>query len=183
MAANCVNYNCDDLSPFLLNDTCKKGYPGGAKDAIFFDCDAGITDYSDGNAILAAIAAGTALEVFNLKIRLNKGSAVTVESPVDCSPVQVVDYTRTGTIFDGNVNSTNDYAWETLLSGRTIGSMLFNNCGEGGTRSTLIDAEISFQGDKVFPGESEFQRYEIDFNWKGLDTMAKTIPTPNGVFV
>lgn len=182
MADNCVNYNCDALQEFLLNTNCRKGYPGGAKDAVFFDCDAGVTDYTDGVQVLAALAADKAVFVKNVKIRLNKGAAVTTESPVDCSPPAVIDYNRNGTIFDGNINSTNDAAWEVLFDGRTIGSMLFSNCGEGGDRATLIDAEVSFSGDKVYPGESEFQRYEVDFAWKGLGKMAKTINAPAGVF-
>lgn len=183
MADNCVNYNCDALSEFLLNTNCKKGYPGGSKNAVLFDCDAGVTDYSDGVQVLAAIAAGKAIELQNVKIRLTKGSAVTTESPVDCSPPIVIDYNHAGTIFDGNVNSTNDDSWQVLLDGRTIGSMIFYNCGEGAAgRTTLIDAEIGFNGDKVFPGQSEFQRYEIDFAWTGLGKMAQTISTPAGVF-
>lgn len=185
MAVECVNYNCDALEEFLLNTNCKKGYPGGAKHAILFDCDSGLSgdDFSNGTLVLAALAADKAVSLENVKIRLTKGSATTVESPVDCSPPIVIDYAHAGTIFDGNVNSTNDSAWQVLLDGRTIGAMLFFNCGEGSSgRSTLIEAEISFNGDKVFPGQSEFQRYEIDFAWTGLGHMAKTISTPPGVF-
>lgn len=183
MADNCVNYNCDALEEFLLNTNCKKGYPGGAKDVIFFDCDAGVTDYESGTLVQAALDSNKAVRLQNVKIRLTKGSAVTVESPVDCSPPIVIDYTHAGTIFDGNVNSTNDSAWQVLFDGRTIGSMLFQNCGEGsGGRATLIDAEIGFSGDKVFPGQSEFQRYEVDFSWTGLGHMAQTINSPAGIF-
>lgn len=185
MANNCVNYNCDALEEFLLNINCKKGYPGGAKSAVFFDCDAGLSgdDYSNGTLVQAAINNGKAIELQNVKIRLTKSSAVTVESPVDCSPPMVIDYNHAGTIFDGNVNSTNDASWQVLLDGRTIGSMLFLNCGEGASaRATLIEAEISFNGGKVFPGQNEFQRYEIDFAWTGLGHMAKTISAPAGIF-
>lgn len=181
--ANCVNYNCDDFPDFELNVNCKKGYPGGANKLVLFDCDHQVTDFENGTQILAEIAAGRAVLIENLKIRVNKGSPVTVESPVDCAPDVVTDYTRTGSVFDSNISATNDTGWETLLSGRTVGALLFYNCGEGDdARSTLIDAEISFSGDKVFPGANEFQRYEIDFTWKGLYTMAKTINTPVGVF-
>lgn len=180
--ADCLNYNCDPIGDHAILDACKKGIKGGAKDIIFFSCGYTTTDFTNGTQIQSDIDGNLAKLIQNVTFSFGKPSDQTVDSLVACSPQISVNKEWSGAIVDGNVMADNDDFWDSLMCGPTIGAMLVLNCGEEGETATLIDAEISFSGGKVFPATNkEFQRYEIDLKWVSCYN-PRTISAPANVW-
>lgn len=181
--ANCINYNCDDLQPHLLNQDCGDPLLGGLSDAVLFDCDHTVTDFTNGTQVLANIAAGKAWKVQNIKVGIPAGNPVEIDSLKACGTQTLVTYERTGTWVDGNVNNFNitDF-YNPLFRGRSIGGMILKECGAGDSKVTLIDHEITFRGDRIIPDNNkELQKFEATFSWKSKD-MNERINEPVGVF-
>ena len=181
--ANCINYNCDDLQPHILNEDCGDPLLGGLSDAVLFDCDHLVTDFTNGTQVLAEIAANRAWLVENIKVGIPRGAPTEIDSFRACGTQTLVNYVRTGTWIDGNVNNFNiaDF-YNPLFRGRSIGAMILKECGNPNSKVTLIDSEITFRGDRIIPdNNNELQRFEADFTWKSKD-MSEQINEPVGVF-
>lgn len=181
--ANCVNYNCDDLQPHTINEDCGDPLLGGLSDAVIFDCDHQVTDFTNGTQINAEIAASRAWLVKNIKVGIPLPTPVEIDSLKACGVQTLVNYDRTATWTDGNVNNFNtvDF-YGPLLKGRTAGAVLLKECGNPNSKATLIDAETSFRGGKIVPdNNNELQRYEITLAWKSK-TDPESINEPAGVF-
>lgn len=182
--ANCINYNCDDLQPHTLNEDCGEPILGGLSDAVIFDCDHQVTDFTNGTQVLAEIAANRAWKARNIKVGIPLPSPVEIDSLKACGTQTLVTYERTATWIDGNVNNFNtvDF-YGPLLRGRSVGAILLNECGNTSSKVTLINAEVTFRGGKIVPDNNkELQRYEITLSWKDKD-MEESINEPVGVFV
>ncbi len=181
--ANCVNYNCDDLEPHVLNENCGDPILGGGSDMVIFDCDHLVTDFTNGTQILAEIAANRAWIAENVKIGIPLPTPVEIDSLKACGTQTLVNYDRTGTLTDGNVNNFNIVDFYTpLLRGRSIGAMIINECGNPNSKVTLIDDEITFRGGRVLPNNNnELQMFDIIFSWKSKDEPTQ-INEPVGVF-
>ena len=178
--ANCLNYNCDDLLDHQLNALCGEPILGGAKNLVFLDCDHQLTNPSSGTQINAEVAAGRARLVKNVTFDIPRASATKIESPIACSPDVIVNYDRTFNLVDGNVNDDNIDFYNVLISGRSIGGLIIQECGAD--QVTWIDDEIVFEGDRILPKTNkEFQRFEVTGSW-----LSKTMPhiyaSPTGVF-
>lgn len=177
--ATCLDYGCaDEIQAQLLND-CEQEVLGGASAAVVLPCGHTITDPSDGTAINALIASGDARLYENLKIGIDLPSAVEIESNIACRPPKRVTDERSGTWIDGNVNSNNVSAYDSLKN-NTIGGLIISECDSG--KVTFINEPLSFSGGRILPPtDSEFQRFEMVFKWK-----SRTEPTihdaPVGVF-
>lgn len=180
---NCINYNCDDLQPHTLNEDCGDPLLGGLSDAVIFDCDHTVTDFTNGTQVLANIAANRAWIAKNIKVGIPLPSEVEIDSLKACGTQTLVTYNRTATWTDGNVNNFNtvDF-YGPLLRGRSIGAMILKECGNPNSKVTLIDSEITFRGGKIIPdNNSELQRYEIIASWKDKND-SESINQPVGVF-
>lgn len=182
--AYCINYNCDPLGIHTLNEDCGDELLGGLSDAVLFDCNHTVTDFTNGTQINSNIAAGRAWLVRNIKVGLNAGSPVNIDSLKACGTQTLVTYERSGSWIDGNVNAENiDDFYNPLFRGRSIGAMLLKECGNSSAKATLITAEITFVGDRIVPdNNNELQRFEATFNWKDKN-MPTQINEPAGVFV
>lgn len=182
--ANCINYNCDPIGEHTLNAACGIELLGGMSDAILLDCNHTVTNPSSASQINANIASGNARLVKNIKIGLALGSAVKVDALIACGTARIVTYDRSGTLIDGNVNSANVAFYNTLFSGRKLGGIILNECGQEDTNPqvTWIDSEVEFTGDRIVPDNNkEFQKFEGTFTW-----ISKRMPNiyaqPIGIF-
>lgn len=181
--ANCINYNCDDLQPHTLNADCVEPLLGGLSDAVIFDCDHQVTDFTNGTQVNAEIAAGRAWLVQNIKVGIPAPSPIEIDALKACGTMTLVNYDRTATWTDGNVNNFNTVDFYCpLLRGRTIAAIILRECGNPDSMVTLINDEISFRGGKIVPdNNSELQRYEITLSWKSKCD-PESINEPVGVF-
>lgn len=169
--ADCIDYSCnDELGTQLLN-LCGEELLGGSSAAVLLECNHQLTDPSSGTQIAAEIAAGRATLVRGIKVGIAKPTPIEVESNVACGTTKLVNYDRTGTLVDGNVNAANMTFYSKIFGGRTFGGMILFLCGtqesENGELVEWIDAAITFTGGKVLPtGNNEFQRFDGDFKWR-----------------
>lgn len=183
---NCVNYDCNDpLGTQLLND-CGEELLGGGSGALLLECDHQLTDPSSAVEIAAEIAAGRATLFKNVKIGIDQASPIEVDSNVSCGTSKLVNYDRTGTWIDGNVNSANVTLYDKVYSGRTFGGMVIYQCGtaeaDSGELVEWIDAAITVTGSKLLPNtNNEFQTFNGTFKWR-KKTMPSLHTAPVGIF-
>jgi len=178
--ANCVNYNCtDDLNDQVLLN-CDDDMLGGASAVIFLACDHTVTDPSVAAQITDAIAAGKAWKYTDVAVSITKATAVKITPPAGCATEKVINYERSGTYKDGNVNSTNILNYDVLFKGAPLGGMIIYECGA--SRVTWINAKIQFEGDRLLPeSNKEIQMFDASFNW--LQPEMPTIHAlPVGIF-
>jgi hypothetical protein len=180
--ANCVGYNCSDFEEFLLND-CSEELLGGQDQAVLIKCGTIISDPSDGTEILAQIALGNAVLIQNVKVGIDAPSPIEVDSNIALRSSKVVNYDRTATWMDGNVNNNNvNTFYPSILNGAAIGGAIIYENGNDTKAVTFINEPIQMVGGRILPADNnEFQRFEATLKWKSL-----TDPTrhaaPSGVF-
>lgn len=181
--AQCA-YNCDDLPAYdSALAGCTLTRSGGSSDIVFLLCGHGITDFSDGTQINAAIDAGTAKLLSNLKIGLAKGSPNTIDPVTSCGTSRVLNNTYTGTIFDAKVNETNGEYWNAVTAGYIFEGAILSNCTTEGQTDIafVIENQISVSGSLVSPDvNTDLLRFEMDFTWTG--TGAQIVAAPTGVW-
>ena len=178
----CIDYNCSDLEDHLMND-CAEELLGGQDQVVLLDCDHTITDPSNGTQINANIASGTAILVKNVKVGLDAPSPIELDSNIANRPSKLVNYDRTGTYMDGNVNNHNvNVFYPSWLAGRSLGGMIIYENGNDTKAVTWIDEPIYATGGRILPADNnEFQRFEVGFKWKNK-TDPKRYAAPTGVF-
>lgn len=178
----CVDYLCNDLETHLLND-CSEELLGGQDQAVIYKCAANITDPSDGAQILAAIAAGDAVLVKNIKVGIDAPSPIEIDSNIALRTAKVANYDRTATWMDGNINNQNvNTFYPSWWNGTPIGGAIIYENGNSTKAVTWINSPIQGIGGRILPPDNnEFQRFEGTLKWKNL-----TDPTrhaaPAGVF-
>ena len=180
--SNCIDYNCNDLEIHLMND-CAEELLGGQDQVILLDCDHTVTDPSDGASILANISAGTAFLVQNVKVGLDAPSPIEQDSNIANRPSKLVNYDRTLSYVDGNINNHNvNTFYPSWLTGRALGGMIVYENGNDTKAVTWIDAPIYATGGRILPPDNnEFQRVEVVGKWKSK-TDPKRYNAPTGVF-
>jgi hypothetical protein len=177
--SNCISYNCDELEEHLLND-CEEEIQGGFPSLVILDCGHEVTDPSNGDQIEAAIAAGKAVVVKNVKFGLDARSPIQIDSNIACRPQKLVNYDNTASLIDGNVNNQNMAFYESLFGGRAIAGIIALNCATG--KVWWYNNSMYATGSLIQPNtDDEFMRYEGSFAWKG-----KSLPlqytAPAGIF-
>ncbi len=179
----CTNYNCSDISPQVLND-CGNPLEGGFDQAVVFDCDATTTDYTNGTTIAADIASGAAVLYQNIKAGIDAPSPNEIDPLVAGQEARPVNYARTASWVDANVNTSSSAAYDTLnaTSGITAAAILFHLAS--GEQAVLVDPPKGalFKGGLIVPNDtSDAARYEFTANWK--DPNDPTVQAvPSGVF-
>jgi len=171
MAADCIDYSCNEVLGSQLLNICGEELLGGSSAFIFLECNHQLTDPSSATQIATEIAAGRATLVKNVKVGINKPSPIEVDSNVACGTSVLVNYDRTGSLVDGNVNNSNVTFYNKVFNGRSFGGLILYLCGtldsKQGELVEWIDAAVTFTGGKVLPtGNNEFQRFEGDFKWR-----------------
>ena len=182
--ANCINYNCaDELGVQELLD-CDGDNLGGASAVIFLACNHTITDPSDEAQIATNISNQTAWLYKDVEIGIGKASAVKITPPSGCAVEKVINYNRSGTYRDGNVNATNITNYNALFNGTPLGGMIIFECAanDGVGQVTWIDAEVTFEGDRVLPvSQTEIQVFDATFMWINK-YMPMIYAVPPGIF-
>lgn len=186
MSDNCLNYDCNDPLGNHLPNTCGEELLGGGGGALLLECDHQLTDPSSAIEIAAEIAAGRATLFENVKIGIDAASPIEVDSNVACGTTTLVNYDRTGTWIDGNVNSNNVTLYDKVFSGRTFGGLIIYQCGtaeaESGELVEWINSAIKFTGSKLLPNNNnEFQTFTGAFKWR-KKTMPSLHTAPTGIF-
>lgn len=181
----CISYNCTDpIGEHTMND-CGTERQGGASAALLFACGSLPTDPTNGIEINALIAAGNAWKIENVNVSYEAASPVTIDSNVPCQPPVLINYDRTGTLVDTNVNENNVEFYNNVFSGkRKFGGMLIIECGnEDDPKAKYIDKTISWTGSDIMPNNnSEWQRFEAAFSWKTRKPNVLIVNVPQGVF-
>lgn len=181
--ADCYSYNCDDaLGSHTIND-CNSSTKGGYPNILLVACGTTLTDPSDEVEVQAAIDAGTAFPIKNVKAALPAPTATTVDSMIANEPPVVASYEFAGTLMDQNVNSPNLTFYNNMYDGRTFGAIYLHNKNEGIMYGWT--EVITFQGGMVLPdSKSELERFESTFNFSALP--GENAPTrytePAGIF-
>lgn len=176
---SCVSYNCDPLQTHLLNN-CENENTGGFPHVIIYDCSATTTDYSNPTTVAADIAAGRAVLVRNVKIGFPAASAVNIDSNIACRTPKVVNYDRSMSLIDGNVNSQNIVFYNSIFSGRAIKAIQAYNCDTG--KTFVVEGNITSQGSLILPdSDNEFMRFEGTFSWKSINNPV-IYNAPAGIF-
>lgn len=177
--ASC-RYNCDEIGEYENTlDNCSIYRAGGSSNLYILECDHEITDPTSQAQIDAAVAAGQATLVQNVKSGFAAGSPITVAPVTSCGSDVVVNNEVTGTIYDSKVTELNTAFWLTWTGGRVAGGIIMGVCPTDGLEDMLIyiDAEITFSGGLVLPDTSaDVIRYEINFTFrkKQIETLADT---------
>lgn len=171
--ANCITYNCDDLGEYdsSMGSCAARVRKSGASTIYLLECGHEITDPSNATQVNAALEAGLAKEITGVKFGFNDPTPVTSPATTSCGTEEVVDYTRTATLEDYKVTTTNTAFWNTAKK-RAYGGLLIMQCATEGLTDqvTWVDAEVTVQAFKKFPNtSSEAQSYTVNFAWKGLD--------------
>jgi len=179
----CTNYNCTDILPQVLN-TCGELVEGGFDQAVIFDCDATTTDYTNGTEVAADITAGRAVIYKNIKSGIDAPSANEIDVMVAGQEPRAVNYSRTATWVDANVNTSSSAAYDTLdaTSGITVKAILFHLAS--GENTILVDPPKGciFKGGLIVPNDvSDAARYEYTASWKDPNSPSVKA-VPSGVF-
>jgi hypothetical protein len=139
------NYNCAD-TPAYDNSIEECGALirlAGADTMVLLECDHGITDASDSVQIQAAIDAGRAHLLEELKIGFDEPSPVNAPAKrTSCGTIPIINYTRGLTIEDYKITTTNNTFWD-VVKGRVYGGAIIIACSTDGLSDVafFIDEE------------------------------------------
>lgn len=181
--ANCVTYGCEDTLGDHTLVLCDEYKPGGVVGAILLECGHSITDPSNPTQISAAIAAGEATLVENIKVGGGEPSPQEQDSPIAGGNPILTRYDHEYTYTDANVNAENVDFYNQVFSGRRFGGIVLHE--KEAEQVTFIDKEINFQGGLVKPeGTNEFQRFVGKFKYqtKPNEVISSIHEIPAGIF-
>ena len=179
--ADCPSYNCSDLEAYDPGDSCAT-YNGGVQKVILYKCGLD-TDWTNGTEVQAAINAGDAVLLENVKINWDAPSAETSSSYVACVTDTPSIYNHSVTFIDRNVQSASItfYNSANAATGYTLGGALFWECDA--ERVTQADYPMLLTGGRVMPDQNtDRQRFEHTLTWRTTSGSMPIISTPAGIF-
>jgi hypothetical protein len=184
--ANCINYECDDALGTHLQNDCGEELLGGSSGILLLECDHQLTDPSSASEINAEIAAGRATLITSIKVGMDAASAIEVDSNVSCGSQVLVNYDRTFSLVDGNVNNNNIDMYNQMFKGHKLGGVVLYLCGtaeaDAGEKVLWIDTAVNAVGSLIVPNQNtEFQRFEGTFRWRSKNNPAM-YTAPVGIF-
>ncbi len=161
--ANCLNYNCAELPDYseTIASCGSKVRLSGASYIILIECGTDeIANPSSASEINAAIAAGWATVVANVKVGFGDPSAVTQDPITSCSTAITVNFTRSITIKDYKVVTENTAFWNAAKR-RSFAQMIIFECETDGLDPlvSFIDSEITVESKRVFPDTNDQAQY------------------------
>lgn len=181
---SCNSLNCTELPDYATND-CDEVLLGGSDQIVVLECGSGVTDPSNAAQIQAAITAGTAKLIQNVKFGIALPSAVDLPVTVSGQPPKVGTYDHTANLYDANVNATNMTFYNELCKGRQIEGVLayMNSENTPSCRWIAPPASIFAKGGYTSPDDStDVQHYEITLSWKDQNANPEFVTTPAGIF-
>lgn len=179
---NCTSYNCDPLSPQVLND-CGAILNGSGAEVVVFSCGNLPTDPTDGTEVSASITAGTAVLFKEVMVELPEGSPQESASYVAGGQTRVSTVERTVTWTDANVNEYSHSAYDAMdyANGQTVGALLIKLYEEDVCLYITPNvAGIAFKG-SLTGSDSEALRYVYTAGWKNK-LNPRIVAEPSGVF-
>lgn len=181
---SCNSLNCTELPNYTTND-CDEVLLGGSDQIIIFECGSQVTDPSNSAQVQAAITAGTAKLIQNVKFGIGLPAGVDLPVTVSGQPPKVGTYDHTASLYDANVNATNMTFYNELCKGRQIEAVLayMNSETTPSCRWMAPPASMFAKGGYTSPDDStDVQRYEITFSWKDQNANPEFVTTPAGIF-
>lgn len=176
----CASYCDTGLEPHDLV-ICGEYKLGGIPAIIIGSCASVLVDPSDGEEVLAALAAGTAVLVEDIRFALPAGSPIEVDSPVGCGVSLRINEDRTATMYDANVTDQNN-AFYNLLNQQRVGYIMAYSCDSGKVIYINPPVGITTSANFIIPEQNnELQRYEITFSWRQKEIPSQ-FTAPAGVF-
>ena len=177
-----ANYCFADL-PEFVQVQCNDYKVGGGSAIAFLETDqTSITDFTSASEWNAAIAAGEATVVKDIKIDFPAGSPATQENPVGCGPENIIvgfDFTLTYT--DANVSADNDAAYA-AINGRTL-HVVFYECETEEIRVIERDCIITALPATLPASNKQFQQYTVSIEWSSpADWYPVRYTAPTGIF-
>lgn len=180
---SCTSLNCSELPDHEAND-CNVVLPGGSSDIIILECGSNVTDPSDETQIQAAITAGTAKLIENVKFGIALPTSVDAPVTISGEPPQTVTYDRTATIYDANVNAVTMPFYDAVGGGRSIEGIIayMNSEAVPTVRFITAPGAIKAKGGYTSPDDSaDVQHFELTFSWKNINNPTYAT-APAGIF-
>jgi hypothetical protein len=177
--ANCPPSGCfDNWADLGESDLCFSRKEGGINQAIIFKCgvqrsdivDTYDTDSLDNAKIEALIASGDAKLIPGVQITINAPSELTAPSGNPCIGETAINYDRSLTWQDFNVNRNRNEFYNSInaAKGFPIGGLLLKHCADD--MITYIEGDLKFNGGRQSPEQSsDAQFYEFNVTWRAKD--------------
>lgn len=183
---NCLNYECDDVLGIHNPNECGEELLAGISGTLLLECNHQITDPSSAVQIAAEIAAGRATLLDGLMIGIDDPSPVMFTSNIVGGTEKPINYDRSGTMIDANVNANNITLYNNLLGGKVMGGAIQYLKGTeestGGAKVLWIDASLTFSGGlPIKNNNDETMRFSTKFTWRKKD-MPQMYSAPVGIF-
>lgn len=176
--ANCLNYNCAELPDYseTIASCGSKIRLSGASNLILIECGTNeISNPSSAAEINAALAAGWATLVSNIRIGFGDPSPISQDPITSCSTAITINYARSIVSKDYKVVAENTAFWNAAKR-RSFAQMIIFECGTDGLPDlvSFIDDEITVDSKRVFADSNDqAQYYDIVFNYKSYDDPAQ----------
>lgn len=174
--ANCPPYGCfDPWTDAGELELCPTQKTGGINAAVLLRCgitpadvlDDYNTDLLDNDKIEALIANGDAKLVTGIQVTLNAPSEITAATGDPCNPESAINYDRSATWQDYNVNRVRSLFYDSInaVGGYPLGGVILNHCEENMT--TYIDGRIRLSGGRQSPEDNTTSAfYEFNVTWR-----------------
>lgn len=174
----CPSYYCQDEWADITSALCADRKNGGISLAILLRCGIGAEELVDDEdplalslaKVQAAIDGNNAKVLPFIQVTLDAPTPVTATVYDPCNPEQTINYDRSATIVDPNVNEVRRQFWSSVNSANLFanGGMLLYECDA--ERWTWIPRQMSIEGGRVSPeNNSELQRFELVAKWRDRD--------------
>ncbi len=178
---SCLTLNCDDLPSYedSLSNCGAKVRLGGASTLYLIECGATATVNTQAG-LDAAVAAGDAYLINDVKIGFGQPSAVEIDSTTSCGTKQIVNYNREASLEDFKVTVANTAFWSTAKK-RKFGGFVLIECPTDGLDPvyTYVNAETTVESYRDFPNTNEqAQKYVVALKWKSYDDPLQADFTP-----
>ena len=168
------------LQPYV-NPGCETNYLGGVSSLIIFQNNLP-TDPSSSSEVQALLDSGDAVLLTGLKIGFPEATPITIESRRSCSPEVTVQYDRTITIIDANVEPGNVEFYNSLNNStgfEAVGALAYQCDAE---RCQFIDRPINFTGSLIVPDDNnDSQHFSYTGKWKDKGD-ALIVDAPANIF-
>lgn len=178
MANDCPSYYCGDEWDDITNDLCPERFNGGMSAMILLRCgveradlvqDADPTLLDDAK-VQALISGNDAKAIKNIQVTINAPSEETADILSPCEPDVAVNYTRTITIEDPNVNEVRRSFWSSVNSANRFanGGALLYECDAD--RWTYVDKSLQISGGRETPAKNtELQKFTLTGTYRSKD--------------
>ena len=178
MATTCPSYYCGDEWDDITSALCAERKNGGISLMVLLRCgvvEADLVDDGDSTALdlakVQALIDGNDAKVLPfIQVTIDAPSPVTATVYDPCNPEQTINYDRTLTIVDPNVNEVRRRFWSSVNSANLFangGALLYECDAE---RWTWIPQTMSIAGGRISPeNNGELQRFEMTATYRDPD--------------